>query len=39
MTLDRHTVVYETFMCMAPPGDSGCVPLKLKRGQQAIFGN
>ncbi len=39
MTLDRHTVVYPTpgphraFMCMAPPAESGCVPLRLKRGQ------
>jgi hypothetical protein len=43
MTLDRHAVVYETpgpdraFMCMAPPGDSGCVPLRLKRGQPVIY--
>ena len=45
MTLDRHTVVYATpgpdraFMCMAPPGESGCVRLPLKRGQQVPVGD
>ena len=39
MTLGRHTVIYPTpgphraFMCMAPPAESGCVPVRLKRGQ------
>lgn len=39
MTLDRHAVIYKTpgpdraFMCMAPPGESGCVPVRLRRGQ------
>ena len=42
MTLDRHTVVYPTpgphraFMCMAPPAQSGCVPLRLRRGQSTF---
>ena len=45
MTLDRHTVVYATpgphraFMCMAPPGESGCVRLRLKRGQSIPIGD
>ncbi len=44
MTLDRHAVVYSTpgpdraFMCMAPPGESGCVQVRLKRGQSVPVG-
>ena len=36
MTFERKTVVYETpgphraFMCMAPPAESNCVPVKVK---------
>jgi hypothetical protein len=44
MTLDRHTVVYQTpgphraFMCMAPPAESGCIQVQLKRGQSVPVG-
>ena len=39
MTLDRHTVVFETqgpdraYWCMLPPSIVGCVPLQVKRGR------
>jgi hypothetical protein len=37
MTMERHTVVVDpdgpdrAFLCMLPPGTSGCVPLKVQR--------
>ena len=39
MTFDRRTVVIETpgpdraFMCMAPPSNSGCVAIPVKRSR------
>ena len=39
MTLDRRTVVIDTpgpdraFMCMEPPGNSGCVAIPVKRAR------
>ena len=37
MTMDRQTVVVDpdgpdrAFLCMLPPGTSGCVPIKVRR--------
>ena len=37
MTMERRTVVVDpdgpdrAFLCMLPPGTSGCVPLKVRR--------
>jgi hypothetical protein len=37
MTMERHTVVVDpdgpdrAFLCMLPPGTSGCVPIKVER--------
>ena len=39
MTFDRRTVVIDTpgpdraFLCMAPPSNSGCVAIPVKRGR------
>jgi hypothetical protein len=37
MTMERHAVVVDpdgpdrAFLCMLPPGTSGCVPIKVER--------